>query len=104
MGWLIPSEVQPLETRSVGQSFATAVNFLVRPPPLPLEEVPEAVTGSCKQSLQTTGAQLQSSWHVARSAHAGTCAVCRCPLMEQQSAELHSRDENAVSAAKCMCQ
>ncbi len=29
MGWLIPSEVQPLETRSVGQSFATAVNFLV---------------------------------------------------------------------------
>ena len=32
MGWLIPSEVQPLETRSVGQSFATAVNFLVRPP------------------------------------------------------------------------
>lgn len=29
MGWLIPSEVQPLETRSLGQSFATAVNFLV---------------------------------------------------------------------------
>ena len=33
IGWLIPSEVQPLETRSVGQSFATAVNFLVRPHP-----------------------------------------------------------------------
>ncbi len=32
MGWLIPSEVQPLETRSVGQSFATAVNFLVSHP------------------------------------------------------------------------
>jgi len=31
MGWLIPSEVQPLETRSVGQSLATAVNFLVAP-------------------------------------------------------------------------
>ena len=29
MAWLLPSEVQPLETRSVGQSFATAVNFLV---------------------------------------------------------------------------
>ena len=28
MAWLLPSEVQPLETRSVGQSFATAVNFL----------------------------------------------------------------------------
>ena len=44
MGWLIPSEVQPLETRSVGQSFATAVNFLVgnllqlraQPPSLPV--------------------------------------------------------------------
>ena len=29
MAWLLPSEVQPLETRSVGQSFSTAVNFLV---------------------------------------------------------------------------
>ncbi|CAL8465121.1 g4656 [Coccomyxa elongata] len=29
LGWLIPSEIQPLETRSAGQSFATAVNFLV---------------------------------------------------------------------------
>lgn len=29
LGWLIPSEIQPLETRCVGQSFATAVNFLV---------------------------------------------------------------------------
>lgn len=103
MGWLIPSEVQPLETRSVGQSFATAVNFLVRPPPS-LEEVLEAVTGSCKQGLRTTGAHVQSNWNVAPSVHAGTSAVCRCPLMDQQSAELHSRDENAVSAAKCMCQ
>ncbi|KAK9917785.1 hypothetical protein WJX75_008205 [Coccomyxa subellipsoidea] len=29
LGWLIPSEIQPLETRCVGQSFATAVNFLI---------------------------------------------------------------------------
>lgn len=29
MGWLVPAEVQPLETRSVGQSINVSVNFLL---------------------------------------------------------------------------
>jgi len=28
LGWLIPSEIQPLETRSAGQGIAVAVNFI----------------------------------------------------------------------------
>ena len=28
LGWLVPSEIQPLETRSAGQGIAVAVNFL----------------------------------------------------------------------------
>jgi hypothetical protein len=27
-GWLLPSEIQPLETRSAGQGLTVAVNFL----------------------------------------------------------------------------
>ena len=30
LGWLVPAEVQPLETRSVGQGINVSVNFLVR--------------------------------------------------------------------------
>ena len=58
MAWLIPSEVQPLETRSVGQSFATAVNFLVgyplHLPPLlgrPSRVLVIMLTVSCTASL-----------------------------------------------------
>jgi sugar porter (SP) family MFS transporter len=29
LGWLVPNEIQPLETRSAGQSIATTVNFLL---------------------------------------------------------------------------
>jgi len=29
LGWLVPAEVQPLETRSVGQSINVSVNFLL---------------------------------------------------------------------------
>ena len=28
LGWLYPSEIQPLETRSAGQGIATLVNLL----------------------------------------------------------------------------
>jgi hypothetical protein len=28
LGWLVPSEIQPLETRSAGQGLTVAVNFL----------------------------------------------------------------------------
>ena len=28
LGWLVPSEIQPLETRSAGQAITVAVNFL----------------------------------------------------------------------------
>ncbi|MCD7468752.1 hypothetical protein HAX54_007190 [Datura stramonium] len=76
LGWLIPSEIFPLEIRSAGQSITVAVNFLftflVETKNLPIEKkwrgyggtlVLEGVAGENKNEVTIKQRKLKYSYH-----------------------------------------